>query len=312
MKNDAMFPKPPRNLPTEPGGERLRVEDGAATDPVLDFIFGKDDGIDVLVRILVLRSVASVFSVKSGCLSLFPIPLSFLRPSARIGEAWDGTTGDHPEIETCDAAAGREAAVFCEKFFRDLAVTVDHSHPAMDPEVAVAQDFRTLQGEEQEHFRRPHADAAQRRERGDHLCVRHLGDGVKVEFARHDLGRELLDVFRLALRNAATAEGLYVGFHNGFWRNLPEQFPDPCENRLRRLAGNLLRDDVLDNGREKVGLNRPADAPDLVDDLPQPPIPRLEVLHLLLAVLEVHNVIATSLSQRCSQLPCALLGQIFA
>ena len=73
-----------------------------------------------------------------------------------------------------------------------------------------------------------------------------------------------------------------------------------------------ILDDVLDNCRKEVRFDRPANAPDLVDDLPQPPIPRLELLHLLLAVLEVHNVIATSLSQRCSQLPCALLGQIFA
>ena len=65
-----------------------------------------------------------------------------------IGEAWDCTSGDHPEIEACDAAAGREAAtVFLEKLLGDLAVAVDHPHPAMDSEVAVAQDVRTLQGE---------------------------------------------------------------------------------------------------------------------------------------------------------------------
>ena len=120
----------------------------------------------------------------------------------------------------------------------------------MDSEVAIAQDILALQGEEQEHFRRPNADAAQGRERGDHFSVRHLGNGVKVEFARHYLGSEVLDVFRLALRNAASAEGLYIGFCNGLRRNLPEQFANPCENRLRCLARNLLRNDVLNDGRE--------------------------------------------------------------
>ena len=110
--------------------------------------------------------------------------LAILSGSARIGQFGDGTAGDHPEVETCDAAARREAAaIFREKLLRDLAVTIHHPHPAMDSKVAVAQDIGSLQGEEQQHLRRPYADAAQGGERGDDLGIRHLGDGGKIEFA---------------------------------------------------------------------------------------------------------------------------------
>ena len=43
-----------RKLVAGPGGEGLRVKDRAVADAVLDFGFGKNDGIDVLVRVLVL------------------------------------------------------------------------------------------------------------------------------------------------------------------------------------------------------------------------------------------------------------------
>ena len=37
-----------------PGGEGLRVEDRPVADAVLDLGFGEDDGVDVLVGVLVL------------------------------------------------------------------------------------------------------------------------------------------------------------------------------------------------------------------------------------------------------------------
>ena len=67
------------------------------------------------------------------------------------------------------------------------------------------------------------------------------------------------------------------------------------------------RDDVLDDGREKVWLDRPADAPDLVNDLLQPPIPRLEAFHLLLAVSEVHKIINATLTNRLFKVLSLLL-----
>ena len=86
-----------------------------------------------------------------------------------------------------------------------------------------------------------------------------------------------------------------------------EQFANPSENRLRRLAGNLLRYNVLDDGRKEIGLNRPAYAPDLVNNLPQPPVPRLEVFHLLLAVSEVHLLFANLVYGICGSKPILLL-----
>ena len=75
--------------------------------------------------------------------------LAILSGSARIGQFGDGAAGDHPEVEACYAAAGREAAaILREKLLRDLAVAIDHPHPAMDSKVAVAQDIGSLQSED--------------------------------------------------------------------------------------------------------------------------------------------------------------------
>ena len=39
----------------DPCGQRLRIEDPAAPDALLDLVFGQDDRENVLIRILVLR-----------------------------------------------------------------------------------------------------------------------------------------------------------------------------------------------------------------------------------------------------------------
>ena len=84
-----------------------------------------------------------------------------------------------------------------------------------------------------------------------------------------------------------------------------EQFANPSENLLRRLAGNLLRNDVLDDRRKEIWLDRPADASDPVDNLSKPPISRLEILHLLLAVFEVH-LLPRDLSQFLFSFYCGI------
>ena len=111
----------------------------------------------------------------------------------------DRAAGDGPEVEAGHAAVWAvAAAVFFKQPAVDRAVVVDHAQAALDGKIVVAQDIRALQAEQQDHLRRPDADALEAAERPDGVCVAHVRHGVQIKCAGMDLFGEVRDVFRLA------------------------------------------------------------------------------------------------------------------
>lgn len=110
----------------------------------------------------------------------------------------DCAAGDGPEVEACDAAVRAQALAIALEFFAvDGAMAVDYAHAAQDGEVAVAQDVRPLEAEQQDHLGGPDADAAERAKRVDGLFVGHVLHGFDVKRAALHLACEVEDVIGL-------------------------------------------------------------------------------------------------------------------
>ena len=94
----------------------------------------------------------------------------------------------------------------------DAAMAVDHAQTAPDRKVVVAENIRPLQAEQQDHLRRPDADAAQAAQRADSLRIVHAADGLQIERAIHNSPGKVREIFRLAERHA---KGLQRGYTGG-------------------------------------------------------------------------------------------------
>ena len=94
----------------------------------------------------------------------------------------------------------------------DAAMAVDHAQTAPDRKVVVAENIRPLQAEQQDHLRRPDADAAQAAQRTDGLRIVHAADGLQIERAIHNSPGKVREIFRLAERHA---KGLQRGYTGG-------------------------------------------------------------------------------------------------
>ena len=173
-------------------------------------------------------------------------------------EPGNATSGDGPQIEAGYAAIRAvPAAIALELLACDLAVVIDHGHAALYGQVIEAQDVRALEAEEQKHLGRPGADAPQRTEGGYGIRVLHVLHGGKVELAAVDLVGEVLDVAGLLERHAAGLELLDACLVHAGGVDAAKCLLQAGPDGSLRGGGNLLPDDVMDDGREQVLVHLP-------------------------------------------------------
>lgn len=89
-----------------------------------------------------------------------------------------------PEIQARHAAIGVEpTAIFFKELAVDAAVVIDHAQSALDGEVIVAENIGPLQAKQQDHLRRPYADALQTAQPKNGFFITHVLYGIQAERA---------------------------------------------------------------------------------------------------------------------------------
>ena len=97
------------------------------------------------------------------------------------------TAGHRPQIQACHAAIGAEAAaVFFKQPAVDPSMVVNHPQPALAGKIIITENIGALQAKQQDHLRRPDADALQRAQLPDRIRIGHACNGVQVKLPRSD------------------------------------------------------------------------------------------------------------------------------
>ena len=127
-------------------------------------------------------------------------------------------------------------------------MVIDHTKPAPDGKIVVAEDIRALQAKEQDHLCRPDADSFEAAERPDRVLVVHARYLVQAERACVDLFGKIRDIFCLTERHTKRLQCRNACFQNGFGvdaaKRIVYSLPDGC----LRFRGDLLANDVVNNG----------------------------------------------------------------
>ena len=141
---------------------------------------------------------------------------------------------------------------------------VYHPHSAVDGKVIETQDVLTLKAEEQDHLSRPDTDALKGRQKSDGILIRHLLYDGNVKVSGKYLFGEILDVFRFPECHSEGLKGSYIRIPYRFRRHCAKGIIHPLPDGLLCLGGDLLADDVVDNGRKQVCINGTVDVSDPV------------------------------------------------
>ncbi len=164
---------------------------------------------------------------------------------------------------------------------------VYHPHPTLDGKIIKTQDVRPLEAKQKDHLRRPYTDAFQGSKRSNRICVRHILYSIKVKFSVYNLFCKIIDVLRFAERHAESLQ-LFDGCTSYRGRGyLAESIIHPLPDRSLRLGGNLLADNVMDNGRKQVSVDSPVYMANLFDHSAKTDILGLQVLRFLFAILKI-------------------------
>ncbi len=144
---------------------------------------------------------------------------------------------------------------------RRLAQAVGLLHGLDDAQVAHRQHVGPVQPEHQEHLRRPAADALHLGQRDDHLVVAHRLERVQRQRAVVHPGAEVAHVAQLlAAQSDRTQLGVAQARQRQRRRHAVEQRHQPQVDRPRRLRGQLLRHDGLEERAERLGVLRLGEA----------------------------------------------------
>ena len=146
-------------------------------------------------------------------------------------------------------------------------MVIDHPQPPPNGQVVIAEDIRPPQAEEQDHLRRPDADAFQAAQRPDGVLVTHTLHGVQIKGAAVDLSGEVRDVLRLTEGHAQGPQRRDPRREDGLGIHIAQGLPHPPPDGILRLCGDLLPDDVVDDCGEEVRVRGTVDMPHLVNDL---------------------------------------------
>ena len=168
-------------------------------------------------------------------------------------------------------------------------MAIDHAQTAPDRKVVIAENIRPLQAEQQDHFCRPDADAAQAAQRTDGLRIVHAADGLQIERAIHNSPGKVREIFRLAERHAKGLQRGYTGGKDRFGADRAERVLHALPDRGLRLHGDLLADDVVHDGGKQIRVRRALHRPDTVDDRSQPLVLPAQIRQLGLAVDKIHQ-----------------------
>ena len=167
-------------------------------------------------------------------------------------------------------------------------MVIDHSQPALNGKIIIAEYIWSLHTEQQNHLRRPYTDPFQRAQFTDSVLIGHMLDRIKIKCAGVDFLGKIRDVLRLAkghshglqLRNSRGKYGFGVYFAQGILHTLPD-------GRLR-FGRDLLTDDMMHNRGEQVGIHRAVNVTDPVNDLAQPPVLLPQIGDLGFPIFKIH------------------------
>ena len=112
--------------------------------------------------------------------------------------------------------------------------------------------------------------------------------GVQIKCAGADFFSKIRDVLRLAEAYAQSLQPEDARRQNGFGVHLTQCVLHPLPDGGLRLGGDLLADDVVDNGRKQVRIHRAVDVTDAVDDLAQPLVLPPQIGQLFFSVRKIH------------------------
>ena len=181
------------------------------------------------------------------------------------------------------------AAVSFKQRAVDAAMAIDHAQTTPDRKVVIAENIRPLQAEQQDHLRRPDADAAQAAQRADSLRIVHTADGLQIERAIHNSPGKVREILGLAERHAKGLQRGYTGGKDRFGTDSAERVLHALPDRGLRLHGDLLADDVVHDGGKQIRVHRALHRPDTVDDRSQPLVLPAQIRQLGLAVDKIHQ-----------------------
>lgn len=114
-------------------------------------------------------------------------------------------------------------------------MVVHHAQPAPDGKVVIAENIRALQAEQQNHFRRPDADALQTAQCPDSSFITHMRHGVQIECTRMDPFGKVRDIRRLAERHAKRLQARNACGQNGFGIDRAQRVLHSLPDRRLRL-----------------------------------------------------------------------------
>ena len=167
-------------------------------------------------------------------------------------------------------------------------MVIDHPQAPLNGKVVVAENIGALHTEQENHLRSPHADPLQRPQGFNGVLVGHPLHGGQIKSAGVDFFGKIRDVLRLAeghaqrlqLRDARRKNGLGVHFHQRVLHPLPDG--GLC------LRGDLLADDVVNDGGKKVGIYGAVDVADLVNDRAEPLVLPAQIGNFRFPVCKIH------------------------
>lgn len=167
-------------------------------------------------------------------------------------------------------------------------MVVNHPQPALDGKIIITENIGALQTKQQDHLRRPDADALQRAQLPDRIRIGHVRNGVQVKLPRGDLFGKVRHIFRLAKGHAQRLQHGNAGRTDRFGIHLAERVLQPLPDRCLRLGRDLLADDMVDNGREQVRVYRALNMSDAVDDRAEPLVLLPQIGKLRFSVCKIH------------------------
>ena len=156
-----------------------------------------------------------------------------------------------PQIQAGHAAVRAIApTIFLEHLARDPAVVIDHTHAAMDSQIAKTQDIGAAQAKQQQHLGRPHAHTVKRAERSNGLIIGHGGNGAQIEVARVHLMRAIFYITRLHERDAARLQFFFGRGAYGRRCHFSQVRLHARPHRRLRRRRYLLANNVMHHRRE--------------------------------------------------------------
>ena len=167
-------------------------------------------------------------------------------------------------------------------------MVINHAQSALDCQVIEAENIRALHAKQQDHLRRPDANALEGTQRPDCVRIRHVPHSLQVAGTAANFLSKIRDILCLAERHAQGLQLWSTGRENGFRIHLAQRFLHPQPDGRLGLCGDLLSNYVVDHRGEQIRIDLPINMPDPVNDLAKPPILLPQVGNLSFTVCKIH------------------------